>query len=55
MIKNLKELDSDGWAIDKEKNGISVKYKFQKGCPSVSFKIQIKALGFYTNGINNTR
>jgi hypothetical protein len=28
MMKNLEELDSSGWAIDKEKNGITVKYKF---------------------------
>lgn len=40
MLTNLKELDSDGWALDKEQDRISVKYKFPPDTPSVSILME---------------
>lgn len=40
MIKNLKELDSDGWSTDGVKNGISVKYKFPPGTNTASMLME---------------
>jgi hypothetical protein len=40
MVKNLLELESTGWNLDKSKNGITVSYKFPAGCPTVSIRME---------------
>lgn len=40
MMKNLEELESDGWTLDKSSNGINVYYKFPKNTNTVSLRME---------------
>lgn len=40
MIKNLQELESDGWSSDGVKDGISIKYKFPSGTNTASMLME---------------
>ena len=40
MLENISEMDSTGWITDKQKNNISVKYKFPENCPNVTILME---------------
>ena len=40
MIKNLIELDSSGWTLDKKSHGISISYKFPPKSSTVSLLME---------------
>ena len=51
MIKNLEEFDSSKWVTDQEENGVSLKYKFQQGSPSVNISLILSKISILMESI----